>query len=100
MRKLKAKCSECHTRPRWNRYTRCRVCQHRRLEAAAEKTWRHRKIIEKVAREAREAPPEASRPDGSYPRPDLEKLMDEADAAGAKALRAIARISIPDRRQG
>jgi len=96
MPKLKAKCAVCKTRPRWGRFTKCQRCQHETLSQAAVTRWRHHQSLSRIAREARTEPSPYA---GPIPGADLEKLMAEADAAGAKALKVAASITLPRKDQ-
>ena len=82
-------CEACHRRwklpPREKRRATCPRCHRKRVNAGQRHGW----MIRRRLREARrEAPATGPAPTWA----ELQKLMDDADAAAAKALKALATI--------
>ena len=88
-----SRCARFPRRPPWSICGRCMSASH--TVGAKARWYRHRANTE--AREAAYALP------ATTPRPDLDRLADEAEAAGAKALKVLASIEaarrkpVPDR---
>lgn len=79
-----ARCVDCG-RARWDRFLRCKRCQTDRFSSAMEQSWRRRKRRKQIAQEIRAEPVRAI--------VDLDTLMADADAAGARALEAALRLA-------